>query len=429
MLVVDDSPSMRGFQSTWAANVGAFVEALGAEDTLVDLRVAVTTTSVAGSACEGAGGEPLVDSCLAHLDDFVGPDEHGEHGGGELDLAELCTGACNLTTIPRVPSPGSDDGDHSQLAIRPWLESSFNPFGGNLDEVGLVEALTCVGMRGFGGCRYESPIEAAARMVEHMSDPQHPMAAFRRPEAALAFVVVTDEDDCSHDAAAAEQLGLDGDGPSAICVEASVDCDEGGCALIDPSALASPDRLTEALVAAGESDAIVLALGGVTDVGTLDYDPEPDDPAAAAYALAFGMGPGCVGADGRMAAPPGRIAELVEASQSICSDDWSPILAPFVGWGGPQIAPVCVGLECVDDCVFEAVDREGERVALPQCGPQFEVPAGADACWSLPTEVDEIAPECVDAEASGELFVARAAGRYLPYDSVYELRCAPCADD
>lgn len=78
ILVIDDSPSMRQFSELWALNLGAFADVIEAEDLVADIRVAITTTSVPRPTCAGArapGGEPMIDSCRAHLEDFVGADE------------------------------------------------------------------------------------------------------------------------------------------------------------------------------------------------------------------------------------------------------------------------------------------------------------------------------------------------------------------
>lgn len=215
VLVIDDSPSMLNFQADLAVNLEAFAEVVGAAEVRADVRVAVTTSSVPGPTCTGArarGGEPIIASCREHLQDFVGPDEHGELGGEVQDLREVCESACGLETIPRILSTGGDEHDLHALARRPWIEAPHNPFGGNLaDNVEFAQALTCAGLQGFAGCRYESPIEAAARMVEHMHDPNHPMSEFRRPDAFLQIVFIGDEDDCSHPDASATIFDPSGD--------------------------------------------------------------------------------------------------------------------------------------------------------------------------------------------------------------------------
>jgi hypothetical protein len=491
ILVVDDSPSMRPFTSRWAQNVGAFANVIEADEVNADIRIAITTTSVPGPTCEGPralGGEPVLDSCLAHLEDFVGADEHGELGGSVEDLASICEEVCTLPEIPRVPSRGSDDHDLHSLAVRPWIEAPNNPTGGNLDGVELAEALACAGLQGFSGCKYESPIEAAARMVEHMGDPDHPMSEFRRADAALMILTVGDEDDCSHSDAAATIFDPAGartfwpdpeaaEPTSAVCINAGLECDEEGCALTDhaldgtstddpaSAVLTSTSRLHDALVAAGEFDVepwvpYVASIGGFLLDGQVYYTPpEPGlSEDQQLYLDSFGVLPGCADPDVR-AAPGGRLAAAgtQDARWSICHPDWSSALEVFAEHTGPGIQPKCIAFDCVadlepdsellePDCVVEELDYQGTAINLPTCvrdeagwaiDPQtnnYAVPEGAHACWIWQTDAnqltssyyDDMSIECADAELPGEIRIARRPGSLLPYDSVYQLRCRPC---
>ena len=422
IVVIDDSPSMRGHMSTMAANVGAFGELL-AQLEFIDARVAITTTSVPGPTCEGAralGGSPIVESCRAHLEDFVGPDEHAQQGGESEDLQALCEQSCSLETIERVISPGStEDGG---LAERPWIDGPGTFGGGNLAEgVEYGEALSCALMQGFGGCQFESPLEAAARMVERYADPNDTMFGFRRPDAALMVVVISDEDDCSHPDGSGTIFSPAGDQLfwppgateplSAICFNAGVVCDEqsGACNVSDMDSTGSPttdpglavlfnpeDRLRAAFEAASEfalgDSPLVSVLGGYRSNGDLVYaQPEPGSEHEA-YAQAYGIGPGCTGSDVDgapvRAAPGGRLAAATEtftpgARFSICDWDWSVVFEPVFGRIRDQIRPWCFPGEgeadwaCVadlgggvaglaaPDCVVEQVDGEQRETVSP----------------------------------------------------------------
>ncbi|HVI00147.1 MAG TPA: hypothetical protein VM869_15630 [Enhygromyxa sp.] len=484
ILVIDDSPSMRPFTERWAVNLAAFADVLEAQDVAADVRVAVTTTSVPGPTCAGArahGGEPMLDSCRAHLEDFVGADEHGELGGSVEDLAAICEAHCSVDAIPIIPSPGRDDHDLDALAVRPWIEAPGNPFGGNLDGIELAEALTCAGLQGFAGCAFESPIEAAARMVEHMADPNHPMFEFRRPDAALSIVTIGDEDDCSHPASSATIFDPDGERifwsdpqaaepTSAVCINAGLECDGQSCALTDHALDGSPTddptqavltptrRLEDALAAAGEFDKppfvpVVSSIGGYTPNGEVFYSPPgPDlDDEEQLYLDGFGVLPGCQASapdptSSLRAGPGGRLAEIVtfDSLYSICDSDWSTALEVFFPSIPQPIKPNCIEFECVADCVLEEVDYADARTAVPSCmrdesgwlieDYNFVVPDGADSCWVWQTDAsgltsdpaDDMSDECVDAGRPGEIKIARRPGHPLPYDSVYELRCRPC---
>lgn len=442
IVVIDDSPSMRGHLPTMAANIPAFAE-LFINDETPDIRVALTTTSVPGPTCAGdraGGGGPTLTSCRAHLDDFIGPDEHGEHGGGELDLAALCEDLCSLDSLEVVPSPGSRPG--GSLAPRPWLDSPQGEIGSNLAEgVDYVEAFSCAAMQGFAGCEFESPIEAAARMVERFADPQDTMFGFRRPDASLMILIISDEDDCSHPDSSGVIFSPEGervfwpdgaDEPlSAICANASLACGDPGepCELVDHALDGSPttdpeaavlrpiDRLLAAFEAAdeyrhGRYEPVVSVLGGFTETGQLNT--KQVDPASphAAYAEAFGVGPACAGPnfDGETvrAVPGTRLAALTEAvtpgnNYSICAWDWVSAFSWAAMNIPAQLRPWCMpGTDewtCVEgfadgepDCVVEAVAgefrediplcvRDGDTWAIDEATHDYLIPAGAHTCW------------------------------------------------
>jgi hypothetical protein len=490
ILVVDDSPSMRPFTDRWAQNLDAIAQVIEADDVAADIRIAITTTSVPGPTCNGKrarGGEPVLDSCRSNLEDFVGSDEHGELGGSVEDLAAICEEVCTLDEIPRVPSPGSDDHDLHALAVRPWIEAPNNPTGGNLDGVELAEALACAGLQGFNGCKYESPIEAAARMVEHMADPNHPMSEFRRADAMLMIVTLGDEDDCSHSDASATIFDPAGDRTfwadpeaaeptSAVCINAGLACDEQSCELVDHAlggtptgdsanaVLKSTSRLHDALVAAGEFDdppwvPYVASIGGFLNTGAVHYaSPESGlNEDEQVYFDGFGVLPGCVApqmepAPMLRAGPGGRLAAAGSqyAQYSICDANWSPVMEVFAAHILLGPPPWCMAFDCVanldpssavlePDCVLEELDYRATPTRLPSCerdetgwviDPQtmnYVVPPGADACWVSLTD-DDMSSECVHEELPGEIKVARRPGSPLPYDSVYQLRCRPCED-
>jgi hypothetical protein len=452
ILVIDDSPSMRQFSERWALNLGAFADVIEAEDLVADVRVAITTTSVPGPTCTGArarGGEPMIDSCRAHLEDFVGADEHGELGGTVEDLAASCTDRCSFDEIPRTLSPGRDEHDLGSLAVRPWIEPPHNPFGGNLDGIEFAEALVCAGLQGFVGCTYESPIEAAARMVEHIADPSHPMFEFRRPDAALYIVMIGDEDDCSHPEDSATIFDPDGERifwpdpqaaapTSAVCINAGLECDEQGCALTDHALDGSPtddptkavltptSRLQDAFAAAGEFEEppyvpVIASIGGYTSNNQLFYTPPGPDLSdeEQLYFDGFGVLPGCIAAAPEpapplRAGPGGRLAQVSTPDNvfSICALDWSPALEIFGPGIQPGPPPVCMNFECVanldpdapvlvPDCVVEEIDYSGARTPLPSCvrdaagwviDPEthdYRLPDGANSCWVWQTDAEQ----------------------------------------
>ena len=62
----------------------------------------------------------------------------------------------------------------------------------------LSRAFGCIADVGESGCGFESPLAAARRALQRASDPTDPESSgFLRPDAWLALIFLTDEDDCS----------------------------------------------------------------------------------------------------------------------------------------------------------------------------------------------------------------------------------------
>ncbi|MCA9684562.1 MAG: hypothetical protein KC457_20420 [Myxococcales bacterium] len=489
IMVVDDSPSMRPHQNNLGANAGFFAEVVSIEDIEADVRVVVTTTSVPGPTCTGSrahGGEPMLDSCRSHLEDFVGVDEHGEYGGGSEDLSGVCEVYCDLDSIDRVPSRGFED-DPSE-ALRPWFEAPQNVFGGNLAaDVPFEQAVTCALMQGISGCSFESPMEAAARIVEQAHDPDDPLYGFRREDAALLVAVFSDEDDCSHPDGSGTIFDPDGervfwpdgaDEPlSAICFNAGHECQGDDCQVVDhdlsgavtddpaQAVLTPPSRLFDALQAAGEYDdedwePVVGVAGGFTNPGDVFYEHPAPGSEYEDYGAAFGIGPVCLGVDSALAAPGGRLQAMTELVSpgntfSICNNDWTPVFGAMVETLKVQLLPICLDDACYadldpqtavlePDCVLERVDGEDLILEVPTCerddtgwvidseSHDYVIPEGADQCWVWQTDAEAAeaqnrpAIECVEQGSPGEVKIARRAGTYPPHGYSWQLRCRPC---
>jgi hypothetical protein len=473
LLVLDDSPSMRPFTANGdlAAQLGSFAEFIDVERG--NIRVAITTTSVPGPTCTGAlarGGELLTETCAGLPDQaFVGP---GELEAEVLDLRSACAEACPRAQLGLRLSP-SDDLERD-LAIRPWIEARHNSYGGNLpNDLSLAEALTCVGMRGFGGCEHESPIAAAMAALERMQDPGDLAYGFLRDDVPLLIVFLGNEDDCSHpdssatifDPAGEGVFWTDPSGPtSGVCHRAATACDEQGCVVIDRELGGEPtDDPTRAVLTPlssfrvslealeSEREVAVSLLGGVRSNGALSWPPD-GTPEQVEH---FGWGPGCTGPGGRLAQPPGRLYELVTDSWafSICDDDWSGVLLPivdnFVAWlrpwyppkGTADADPELPGLQ--PDCVIRIRLRNGERIPMAQClrdeqgwvrdqdVDRYALPEGAEACWywlfdpgGLTDDPhDDLPPEAVEAGHSAQL--GYRVETFFPRGSRFEAVCVP----
>lgn len=158
---------------------------------------------------------------------------------------DLGTGSYSLPSCEEI---GGDDGKLQSTSrdvgctppVDPWIAYDKDSRLSNVPEGApshierIKAAFSCIARVGAGGCGYEQPLEASRRAL----DPQLAInPGFLRPEAVLAVIYTTDEDDCS--AAGSElfdpsQQGIDDPlGPltSFRCFEFGVSCDVGGRAL------------------------------------------------------------------------------------------------------------------------------------------------------------------------------------------------------
>ncbi|MBW2736711.1 MAG: hypothetical protein JRH20_30360, partial [Deltaproteobacteria bacterium] len=160
LVVIDNSGSMAHEQRNLADNFPRLMDELNTAG--LDYRVGVVTTDLGagnyGSAiptCETAGGD-----------------------GGRLQQHAQSPGC----TAPQDP----------------WI--SYNGVVSNIP--GCVgdgaecaqQAFSCIARLGIEGCGFESTLESMRRALDPAS---HANPGFLRPDAALAVLVITDEDDCS----------------------------------------------------------------------------------------------------------------------------------------------------------------------------------------------------------------------------------------
>ena len=163
LFVVDNSNSMREEQDELIANFPLFIDVLERiEGGLPDVHIGVVSTDLGAttqaSPCKNEG--------------------QGDEG--------------RLQAVARTPGcPIPNDG-------RPFLEDIAHPddpdkriknYTGT-----LAEAFQCIAPLGVGGCGFEMPLESMRRALEPSNTFN---AGFVRPDALLAVVIISDEDDCS----------------------------------------------------------------------------------------------------------------------------------------------------------------------------------------------------------------------------------------
>jgi hypothetical protein len=157
LFVIDNSDSMREEQQALSKAFPAFIKALDTalKNQILDLHLGVISTDL------GAGNYKTVPSCGR-----IGGD------GGRLLHLPRKTG-CATPTNPYLAAASGQQN-----------------FKGTIDS-----AFSCIAELGTQGCGFEQPLAAALKALEPKTNP-----GFSRPDAALAVIVLTDEDDCSaHD--------------------------------------------------------------------------------------------------------------------------------------------------------------------------------------------------------------------------------------
>jgi MYXO-CTERM domain-containing protein len=310
LIVVDNSTSMGEEQEAFNQAFPTFIAQLlgvGGDNALPDLHVGVISTSA------GTGEHPI-QPCMGEGDDGV------------------------LQVTPRLAgctAPGPE----------PYVKDEIGPDGvtrvRNYDGA-LVDSVACVATLGIGGCGFEQPLAALERALDPSNTAN---AGFLRPDAALAIVIISDEDDCSATDRAifdTTQQAIDSPlGPlnSFRCTEFGVTCDGGhvgrapatytGCAPRTDSYLADP-LATAALVRS------LKATPGHVVVAVIGAPPAPFVVALNDMNLPW-LQPSCASNFGT-AVPAVRLRAFAEAFPmrhyfgSICGDEsggYGTFLAEF----------------------------------------------------------------------------------------------------
>ncbi|HEX2661141.1 MAG TPA: hypothetical protein VHU40_22830 [Polyangia bacterium] len=172
LFMIDNSLSMAPLQAKMRAEIPRFIDTLAdANGQLPQLHVAVISSSFGGGAWAN------VNQCGAgsHPGDDRGLFQQGPGGAGSGNCSMLAAGATFLDT-----GDGQTKGPNFMGDIR--------------------DALACTANLGDTGCGFESPFASTyyALFLASQSVAESPQnGGFLRPDARLAIVMVTNEDDCS----------------------------------------------------------------------------------------------------------------------------------------------------------------------------------------------------------------------------------------
>lgn len=330
LFVIDNSPAMAPHRAKLLDNYRRFIATLETlRDGLPDLHIGVVTTDVGTrGAYDGAAGPSI----------GAGPGS--------------CTSEGDRGNLRRIPSLDggflSDVGRPDGTRVRNYTGSLADAFA-QLADVGTA------------GCTYARPLEAVRRAFN--ANPSN--AGFVRPDAYLAIVMLTNDDDCSF----ANAVFTGGELDRSRCTT-----NDGGLVLID--------SYVEVLRSLKPDPHKVFVLGAFASPGT----------------------PTC--ADTR---PAPRLAGLLEAfparahAVSICEQDLSGVFEPFSSFIKTSLASPCFGRALLDtdpataglqpDCAAwysYLLDGEPTEEILPACsgttaGSCFQIAADPMSCFEGPT--------------------------------------------
>jgi hypothetical protein len=197
LFVIDDSPSMLDKQTNLKNNFPNFINVLnGIEGGLPNVHIGVVSTDLGSKGADDASPGPGIGS---------GPGSCSANG----KAGNLQTNGSTLLTGTFLSDTKNTDGSRTTNYVG-----------------SLANAFSAIASLGASGCGFEQPLEAAKRALNN--NPAN--AGFLRPNAGLAILFVTDEDDCSfsHSTLLGSDTATLGPLQSFRCTRFGVTCDTAG---------------------------------------------------------------------------------------------------------------------------------------------------------------------------------------------------------
>lgn len=414
LFVIDNSGSMGQEQQRLSQNFERFIGVLEADDVKANYRLGITTTDNGNYWCRGQGvsnpeaGQFVLSSCRSRLDEFY-------FSGDDTDASFACTDFCDQDQIQVTQTTTKTDPEAKR---RPWLENIEGQT--NLpDGITTTEAFQCFGPQGINGCGFESHLESMWKALKLANEESQDEFGFLRDNAILSVVFVTDEADCSFNAAhETEVFGENGSKTfwslpddqqspsSAVCWNAGVECtgtgtfDECHSVNLAPNGDPVEDSAAEEdaslwplskytsflgelearkqMVTPGQ-EVLVAAIAGVPQGyggEALIYQEGPMGMDENSFQAKFGIAQGCstVEEDGSTAeaVPPVRLKEFADFFRigdategnnlfSVCDDDYGPALEAIAESIRDQLRPACMRT-CVAD-----TDPASPNTVEPSC--------------------------------------------------------------
>jgi hypothetical protein len=171
LVMVDNSSSMTPMQQKMLAQIPTFIQSLRAlPGGLPDVHIAVVSSDM---------GAPS--------DSQIGCSQVGDNG----NFFSQPQGTCTMTTLQPGATFIADDaaGASKNFTVA--------------DPAGLASVFQCIALLGSNGCGFEHQLASVARALGADGSPAPAgNAGFLRPDAELAIVMLTNEDDCSAPASA-----------------------------------------------------------------------------------------------------------------------------------------------------------------------------------------------------------------------------------
>ncbi|MCP4446150.1 MAG: VWA domain-containing protein [Myxococcales bacterium] len=158
LFVIDNSGSMKEEQASLVTNFQNFINVLdGIDGGLPDVHIGVVSTNVGAGLYDGIAG--------CEID-------------GDNGLLQNGDDACEAPNDRYIEDLVNDDGSRNR----------------NYDGENLAATFSCIAELGITGCGFEQPLESMRRALNG-SNPLND--GFLRPDAFLAVIIISDEDDCS----------------------------------------------------------------------------------------------------------------------------------------------------------------------------------------------------------------------------------------
>lgn len=179
VFVIDDGPAMAGWQAKLAAQLPLFIETVQSLPKPIGLHVGVVSSDLGVGAATNVG----IPGCTAT----------GDTG----NLRSQPEGMCTDTTLD--PSATFISALEPSATFLSQFASARNFTAvDDASESGAAKVFQCIAQLGNGGCGFGQPLAALARALGADGQPPPPEnAGFLRPDAYLAIVFISSQDDCS----------------------------------------------------------------------------------------------------------------------------------------------------------------------------------------------------------------------------------------